>query len=128
MRTNGYTERARSGEELADAGDCGGIPQRRAHGRPSLQFVRVAALISTLVMASTSLSASHKLPSGPTTMWRTTPPPDGRIGHVWNFSVAGSNRTSMFGLALPSTYQTIVPEAVMAYGCERTPLGDVHSF
>src|SRR5437660_8731394 len=69
-------------------------------GRACLQRVPVAALISTLVMASTSLSASHKLPSGPTTMWRTPPPPDGRIGHVWNFSVAGSNRTSMFGLAL----------------------------
>src|SRR5215470_5544342 len=79
-----------------------------------LQFVLVAALISTLVIVSTSLPASHKLPSGPTTMWRTTPPPDGRIGHVWNFSVAGSNRTSMFGFAFPSTYQTILPEAVMA--------------
>src|SRR3989475_13168913 len=80
-------------------------------GRPGLQRVPVAALISTLVMASTSLSASHKLPSGPTTMWRTTPPPDGRIGHVWNFSVVGSNRTSMLGVALHSTYQTMPPEA-----------------
>src|SRR4029077_3993701 len=79
-----------------------------------LHRVPVAALISTLVMASTSLPASHKLPSGATTMWRTAPPPEGRIGHVWNFSVAGSNRTTLFRLALPSTYQTILPEAVMA--------------
>src|SRR5213594_3916240 len=130
MRTNGYTERShrvwkvnetlrllrRAAIDVLDprlvdaAFERDGVSRRR----PGLQFVRVAALISTLVMASTSLPASHKLPSGPTTMWRTTPPPDVRIGHVWNFSVAGSNRTSMFGLALPSTYQTILAEAVMA--------------
>ena len=36
------------------------------------------------------------LPSRVTIMLRTTPPPEG-IAQVWNFSVSGSNRTSVFG-------------------------------
>jgi hypothetical protein len=38
------------------------------------------------------------LPSGVTSMLRTMSPPPG-IAHVWNFSVFGSKRTIVFGLA-----------------------------
>ena len=37
-------------------------------------------------------------------MLRTTPPPPG-MTQVWNFSVFGSKRTSVFGLTADSLYQ-----------------------
>jgi hypothetical protein len=39
-------------------------------------------------------------------MLRTTPPPEG-IAQVWNFSLAGSNRTTVFGRVPDSLYHTI---------------------
>src|SRR6266702_2193294 len=51
------------------------------------------------------LQAITRLPSGVAIMLRTTPPPDG-ITQVWNFSVLGSKRTSVFGLTPDSLYQT----------------------
>jgi hypothetical protein len=67
---------------------------------------------STNAIPFTPLHASHKLPSGVATMLRTTPPPDGII-HVWNFSVFGSKRTTVFGLVFDSLYQMTSPIAVM---------------
>jgi hypothetical protein len=68
--------------------------------------------ISTKAIPFTPLQASHKLPLGVCTMFRTTPPPDGMI-QVWNFSVLGSNRTTVFGLVFDSLYQMMSPTAVM---------------
>jgi hypothetical protein len=51
-------------------------------------------------------------PSGVCTMLRTTPPPDG-ITHVWNFSVLGSNRTTVFGCVFDSLYQIMSPTEVI---------------
>ena len=45
-------------------------------------------------------------------MLRTTPPPDG-ITQVWNFSVFGLKRTSVFGLTADSLYQISSFSAVM---------------
>src|SRR4029453_7236759 len=50
------------------------------------------------------------------------------IGQLWNFSVCGSNRTSVFGFDDDSVYQTMLPTEVMPYGPESGPLGDGHSF
>src|SRR5437016_4577770 len=52
------------------------------------------------------LQAITRLPSGVAIMLRTTPPPDG-ITQVWNFSVLGSKRTSVFGLTADSLYHTM---------------------
>ncbi len=45
------------------------------------------------------------LPSGVTSMLRTMSPPPG-IAQLWNFSLAGSKRTMVFGLAPDSLYQS----------------------
>jgi hypothetical protein len=37
-------------------------------------------------------------------MLRTTPPPEG-IGQLWNYSVFGSKRTTVFGSTPDSLYQ-----------------------
>ena len=66
------------------------------------------------------------MPSGVAIMWRTIPPPDG-IVQVWNFPVAGSNRTSVFGRTPDSLYQTMLPVAAMPYGRDYRPPGDGHS-
>ena len=58
------------------------------------------------------LQASTRLPFRIAIMWRITPPPDG-IVHVWNFSDAGSKRTSVFGLTPDSLYHTMFPTAAM---------------
>jgi len=50
------------------------------------------------------LQANTRLPSAVAIMLRTIPPPEG-IAHVWNFSVAGSKRTTVFGLTADSLYQ-----------------------
>lgn len=46
-------------------------------------------------------------------MLRTTPPPEGRIGHFSNVFAFGSNATSVFGSTPDSLYQT-VPSCVEA--------------
>ena len=45
-------------------------------------------------------------------MLRTTPPPAG-IAQVWNFSVLGSKRTSVFGFTFDSLYQMAPSTTVM---------------
>ena len=51
-----------------------------------------------------ALSAITMLPSRVVIMLRTTPPPAG-IAQVWNFSVLGSKRASVFGFTADSLYQ-----------------------
>src|SRR5215471_2287123 len=53
----------------------------------------------------TRLFAVTGLPSGVTLMLRTMSPPPG-IAQLWNFSVLGSKRTMVFGLAPDSLYQS----------------------
>src|SRR5687768_13893798 len=67
-----------------------------------------------------------KLPSGVDIMLRMTPPPDG-IAQVWNFCVAGSNLTIVFGRTPDSLYQTSLPNEAMPYGSDSLPPGDSHS-
>src|ERR1700722_969119 len=59
-------------------------------------------------------------------MLRTMSPPPG-IAQVWNFSVPGSKRTMVFGLALDSLYHTAPLVKTMPYGSDFAPLGDSHS-
>src|SRR5262245_25786404 len=59
-------------------------------------------------------------------MLRTMSPPPG-IAQLWNFSVFGSNRTIVFGLAPDSLYQSAPLVATMPYGSDFGPLGDCHS-
>src|SRR5207244_6471860 len=73
------------------------------------------------------LSAIARFPSFIAIIFRTTPPPDG-IVQVWNFSVLGSNRTSVFGFTPDSLYQMMSLYVVMPYGSDVGPLGDGHSF
>src|SRR5712691_3697713 len=72
---------------------------------PSLR--RAAAERGYLTSTSATMfspdSASARLPSLVGIMLRTVPPPDG-IFQVWNFSVLGSKRTSVLGLAPDSPY------------------------
>ena len=77
---------------------------------------------STSATRLTPLSAMAMLPSRVTIMLRTTPPPEG-IVQVWNFSVAGSKRTSVLGRTPASLYQT-TPSGVEAipYGWDLGPL------
>src|SRR6266851_6662264 len=83
---------------------------------------------STKATRFTPLQAITRfLPSTVFIMFRTTPPPDG-IAHVWNFSVFGSNRTSVFGLTADSLYHTMSSDVTaMPYGCDLGPLGDGYS-
>jgi hypothetical protein len=53
----------------------------------------------------TRLFAVTGLPSRVTLMLRTMSPPPG-IAQLWNFSVFGSKRTIVFGLAPDSLYQS----------------------
>ncbi len=60
--------------------------------------------IFTSVTALTRLLASTKSPSRVTDVLRTMLPPPG-IVQLWNFSVFGSKRTTVFGVASDSLYQ-----------------------
>src|SRR2546425_10560408 len=60
--------------------------------------------IVTRVTALTRLLASTKLPSRVTEVLRTMFPPPG-IAQLWNFSVLGSKRTTVFGVVPDSLYQ-----------------------
>src|SRR2546429_9281164 len=60
--------------------------------------------IVTSLTVLTNLLASTKLLSGVTEVLRTMLPPPG-IAQLWNFSVLGSKRTTVFGLASDSLYQ-----------------------
>ena len=71
-------------------------------------------------------ASTSPLPSAVGIMLRTTPPPEG-ITQVWNFSVFGLKRTSVFGLTADSLYQISSFSAVMPYGCDFGPPGDGHS-
>ena len=51
------------------------------------------------------LLAVTGLPSGVTSILRTMSPPPG-MAQLWNFSVFGSKRTMVFGLANDSLYQS----------------------
>ena len=59
-------------------------------------------------------------------MCRTTWPPEG-MAQVWNFSLCGSNRTSVLGLTFDSLYQTTLPTEAMPYGSDSLPPGVGHS-
>src|SRR3954452_22322076 len=83
-------------------------------------------LTSTSATRFAPLHASARLPSFVAIMLRTTMPPEGMI-QLWNFSVFGSKRTSVFGLTPDSLYQTTSLATVMPYGCDSAPLGDRHS-
>src|SRR5206468_3158539 len=85
------------------------------------------SLISTSATRFTPLQAIARLPSRVTDTLRTTPPPEG-IAHVWNFSVFGSKRTTVFGFTADSLYQMTSWIDVMPYGCDFGPPGDGHSF
>jgi len=58
----------------------------------------------TSVTALTRLLASTKLPSRVTEVFLTIFPPPG-IAQLWNFSVFGSKRTTVFGVVPDSLYQ-----------------------
>ena len=60
--------------------------------------------IVTNVTSFFRLLASKKLPSRVTDVLRTMLPPPG-IAQLWNFSVLGSNRTTVFGVDPDSLYQ-----------------------
>src|SRR5579871_3629404 len=75
-------------------GSAGGVP-------PLLHF------ISTMPTSLARLLASSTLPSRVTSMLRTmSPPRRPGIAQVWNFSVLGSKRTMVFGLAYDSQYHS----------------------
>src|SRR5206468_8798587 len=80
----------------------------------------------TNVTSFIRLLASRKLPSGVTDVLRTIFPPPG-IAQLWNFSVLGSKRTTVFGVVPDSLYQMTSLIAEMPYGSDFTPLGDGHS-
>src|SRR5689334_19295238 len=88
------------------------------HARPYLMDASATRL--------TPLHAIAMLPSRVVIMLRTTTPPDG-MSQFWNFSVIGSNRTSVFGRIPDSLYQIAPFATVMPYGCDCGPLGDAHS-
>src|SRR6476659_9182468 len=88
--------------------------------------VAAAYLISTSETALTRLLANTKLPSGVTSVLRTMLPPPG-ITQLWNFSVFGSKRTTVFGVVPDSLYQMTSLMAEMPYGSDFGPPGDAHS-
>src|SRR5690348_3580534 len=74
----------------------------------------------------TRLFAVTGLPSCVTDMLRTMSPPPG-MAQDWNFSVFGSKRTMVFGLANDSLYQSAPLVKTMPYGSDFGPLGESHS-
>src|ERR1700756_3882440 len=66
-------------------------------------------------------------PLGNRDMLRTMSPPPG-IAQLWNFSVAGSKRTIVFGLAPQSLYHPARLLKSMPKGSDFGPLGNGHSF
>src|SRR5207302_5215493 len=96
-----------------------------AYGAPASNVQ--AYLISTSPIWFTRLLARATLPSRVTSTLRTISPPPG-IVQVWNFSVFGSKRTIVFGLASDSLYQMAPLVNAMPYGRDCGPLGDCHSF
>src|ERR1700676_2171130 len=96
---------------------CGarlGLPRHPAH-----------FLIVTSVTPLTRLLASSQLPSRVTEVLRTMLPPPG-IAQLWNFSVLGSKRTTVFGVEPDSLYQMISLIAERPLGSDFGPLGDCH--
>ena len=76
----------------------------------------------------TPLSAMTRFPSRVVIMLRTTPPPPGMI-QVWNFSVLGSNRTSVLGRTADSLYGHVVERrdavGLRLWPARRRPFLDV---
>ena len=72
--------------------------------RISATDARIHFAILTRVTSLTRLLARTKLPSLVTSVLRTMLPPPG-IAQLWNFSVLGSKRTTVFGAASDSLYQ-----------------------
>src|SRR5258705_10110959 len=93
-----------------------------------LLSIATLSLFFTVTSATTfsPLSVRTSLPSVVCIMLRTTPPPAG-ITQVWNFSVLGSKRTSVFGRTPDSLYQTMPSMMVIAYGLDLGPPGEGHS-
>ena len=83
-------------------------------------------MIFTSVTALTRLLASTKSPSRVTEVLRTMLPPPG-IVQLWNFSVFGSKRTTVFGVVPDSLYQMTSWMAEIPYGSDFGPLGDAYS-
>src|SRR5262245_15013702 len=54
-----------------------------------------------------------------------SPPPG--MAQLWNFSVLGSKRTMVLGLAPDSLYHTASLVKTIPYGSDLGPLGDGHS-
>src|SRR5436309_3950942 len=78
----------------------------------SLEWFTAYLFTSARATLLIPLSAIARFPSFIAIMFRTTPPPDG-ISQVWNFSVLGSNRTSVFGFTPDSLYQMMSLYVVM---------------
>src|ERR1017187_7077533 len=109
------------------------VPRRWAriselYSRPYFASIATLPLLFTVTNATTfsPLSVRTSLPSVVCIMLRTTPPPAG-IAQVWNFSVLGSKRTSVFGLTADSLYQMMPFTEVIPYGWDLGPPGDAHS-
>src|ERR1700686_3915315 len=92
---------------------------------PAAMAIFLPSLMVTRATLFTPLSVSTSLPSVVCIMLRTTPPPEG-MAQVWNFSVLGSKRTSVFGFTADSLYQMMSFTEVIPYGCDLGPLGDGH--
>jgi hypothetical protein len=96
------------------------VTARSARGNPAY------FPIFTSVTALTRLLASTNPPSRVTEALRTMSPPPG-MDQLWNVSVLGSKRTTVFGLVPVSLYQTTSLIAEMPYGCDLARLGERYS-
>src|ERR1700693_4101402 len=99
--------------------------RNRSYFGPPIAILSVF-LIVTHATTFSPLSVRTSLPSVVCIMLRTTPPPAG-ITQVWNFSVLGSKRTSVFGRTPASLYQTMPSTMVIPYGLDLGPPGEGHS-
>src|SRR5438132_11410387 len=79
-----------------------GTGQAVLHGGLTAPHRHLPILTSVTVL--TRLLASTKSPSRVTEVLRTMSPPPG-IAQLWNFSVLGSKRTTVFGVVPDSLYQ-----------------------
>src|SRR5262245_47801592 len=85
-----------------------------------------AHFTSTSPTSLVRLLASTGFPSRVTSILRTMSPPPG-MAQLWNFSVLGSKRTMVLGLAPDSLYHTASFVKTIPYGSDLGPLGDGHS-
>src|SRR5204862_6824677 len=92
---------------------AGGGPGRQQ--RAPLLVHYLAIFTSVTVLAR--LFASTKSPPFVTSVLRTMLPPPG-MAQLWNFSVFGSKRTTVFGSVSDSLYQITLSLAEMPYGAD----------